>query len=103
MEISYSNITEEPAIPSVASGSSLSGLLYAFGNKLKRELAVCTPAIVCQYDQQTGTAIVRPLVAEKTPMGQKRIATMVRVSVIQHQSGGFFMNQPLFVGDTGFI
>ena len=101
MQISFSDIYEELNIPSVSGSSSLAGLLYDFGESLKKKLSVCTPAIVCSYDQATGVAYVRPLIESADVPDVGQMEPMIRVTVIQHQHGGFFMHSPLFVGDTG--
>ena len=103
MQVSFSDIYEELNIPSVSASSSLAGLLYEFGEKLKRKLSVCTPAIVCNYEPETGTAYVRPLIESADIADVGQMEPMLRVTVIQHQHGGFFMHAPLFVGDTGWL
>ena len=103
METSFSEISREPHIPSVSAGSSFAGLLYEFGESLKRSLSVCTPAIVCQYENGSSMAYVRPLVATQEETGSFRMQPMVRVSVLQHQAGSFFIHNPLNVGDTGWL
>ena len=103
MEVSFSEVSRETHIPSVSAASSFAGLLYEFGENLKKDLSVCTPAIVCKYEIENGIAYVRPLVAEQEDTGSFRMKPIVRVTVMQHQYGGFYMHSPLNVGDTGWL
>lgn len=66
----------------------------------------CIPAMVKRYDRATGIATVLPLVQYvcDTPKGLKsfdRPEYNVRVQKICH--GGFVIDIPLFVGDTGWL
>lgn len=103
MEVSVSSTSQEPHIPTVSASTSFAGLLYEFGENLKKRISVCTPAIVYDYESATGTAYVRPLVSEQEDSGAIRMQPLLRVTVLQHQSGGFFIHNPLLVGDTGWL
>lgn len=66
----------------------------------------CVPAIVREYDRKTGKVKVQPLIfnISDTPNGEvefSRPEYEVQVRNICH--GGFEINIPLFVGDTGWL
>lgn len=103
MEVSSSDLSFEKRIPSTSSSSSLVGLLDEFSVSLKRDFSVCTPAIVYSYEQETSTALVRPLVSTQEKNGAIRRDLIIKVTVLQHQSGSFFIHNPLNVGDTGWL
>ena len=64
------------------------------------------PAIVRSYDRKTGIATVQPIVTYvvDTKEGEKLIPrSTYDVSVIRFAHGGFVIDAPLFVGDTGWL
>ena len=64
------------------------------------------PAIVRSYDRKTGIATVQPIVTYvvDTKEGEKLIPRgTYDVSVIRFAHGGFVIDAPLFVGDTGWL
>ena len=64
------------------------------------------PAIVRSYNRKTGIATVQPIVTYvvDTKEGEKLIPRgTYDVSVIRFAHGGFVIDAPLFVGDTGWL
>lgn len=66
----------------------------------------CLPAIVEKYDRKTHIAGVRPLVkaSMRTENGEELFdRPLYSVPVYQISHGGFLIDAPLFVGDTGML
>ena len=73
---------------------------------LMRSLKVCFPACVKSYDRESHTAEVMPLVKSGHYNGKEWKYTnrpSYRVSVRSVQCGGFTIDVPLYVGDTGWV
>ena len=88
-----------------ASAVDLRSAIEAFAEGERRALAVCFPACVRSYDRKTHIATVVPLV--KQGILEKEWVYKVReayeVSVRAIQIGGFTIDIPLYVGDTGWV
>lgn len=66
----------------------------------------CLPAIVEKYDRATHIADVKPLVKATMRLEDKEVPfdrPTYRVPVQQMCHGGFIIDAPLFVGDTGIL
>lgn len=64
------------------------------------------PAIVKEYNRETGIAKVQPLVTYVTDTKQGEVLVPrveYSVSVVRFAHGGFVIDAPLFVGDTGWL
>lgn len=72
---------------------------------LLRSLGICLPACVYSYDRSTHTAVVMPLVKQAFYNGKWEYIRKktFKVSVRNIQCGGFTIDIPVFVGDTGWV
>ena len=99
--------TETPnPVASLSDPSLYDSLLSAFKlweNKMRLGLETCIPAIVASYDRRTHTAVVNPLLRHRAADGQVFDRAPQTVSVWRWQTGGFLVDVPLFVGDTGWL
>ena len=76
-----------------------------FRECMKRELHVCLPACIYSYDRSTHTATVMPLVKQALYDGKWYYLRrqLMKVTVRTIQCGGFTVDFPLYVGDTGWV
>lgn len=88
-----------------ASAQNAASVVNAFVTGLKRTLATCFPASVYSYDRSTHRAMVVPLVKQACFNGEwVYIRRQVfSVSVRNIQCGGYTVDFPLYVGDTGWV
>lgn len=79
--------------------------IRAYTEGLKRDLKFCFPCCVYSYDRATHTATVMPLVKQAYFNGEwiyLRRSTF-QTTVRNIQAGGFTIDFPLYVGDTGWV
>ena len=80
--------------------------LHAFKLGILRDLQICFPACIYSYDRSTHTATVMPLVKQGYFNGEwhylrRQLIKDIRVRNIQ--CGGFTIDFPVYVGDTGWV
>lgn len=97
------------AMPFV-SGAQLDDIHAAvryFGKCVEGGVRVCIPAAVAEYDRASRKAKVMPLVkttyVDQNGAVQNESCEMITVPVRLVCHGGFVVDAPLFVGDTGWI
>ena len=79
--------------------------IRAYTEGLKRDLKFCFPCCVYSYDRTTHKATVMPLVKQAYFNGEwiyLRRSTF-QTTVRNIQAGGFTIDFPLYVGDTGWV
>ena len=88
-----------------ASVLSLHTALEAYGLGERRDLTVCFPACVREYDRENHKVQVVPLVKQGVFSGEWEYIDRKPywVSVRGIQQGGFAIDLPLYVGDTGWV
>ena len=95
-----STISDFPMAP-----NDLRVAMTAFGEGLMRSMRICFPCCVYSFDRTTHKAIVMPLVKQAFYNGEwiylrrKTFETTVR----NIQAGGFTIDFPLYIGDTGWV
>lgn len=79
--------------------------LEAFSQGIFRSLQICFPACVYSYDRSNHTAEVMPLVKQAFYNGAWNYIRRkpFKVTVRNIQCGGFTIDIPVFVGDTGWV
>lgn len=79
--------------------------MTAFGEGLMRSMRFCFPCCVYSFDRTTHKAIVMPLVKQAFYNGEwvylRRMTFETTVRNIQ--AGGFTIDFPLYIGDTGWV
>lgn len=79
--------------------------LRQFSEGIKRDIQICFPACIYSYDRTTHKAFVMPLVKRAFFTGEwiylRR--TTFQTTVRNIQAGGFTIDFPLFIGDTGWV
>jgi len=79
--------------------------MTAFGEGLMRSMRICFPCCVYSFDRTTHKAIVMPLVKQAFYNGEwvylRRMTFETTVRNIQ--AGGFTIDFPLYIGDTGWV
>ncbi len=90
------------ATPEVAS-DDLAHVLINLKKTIAADISVCEPAIVQDYDRETGIAFVTRLTKVVHANGGTVEPVPFRVSVLSLQHGGFHVSAPLFRGDTGWL
>lgn len=79
--------------------------MLAFGEGLMRSMRICFPCCVYSFDRTSHRAVVMPLVKQAFYNGEwvylrrKTFETTVR----NIQAGGFTIDFPLYIGDTGWV
>ena len=88
-----------------ADAIDLRSAIEAFAEGERRAMSVCFPACVRSYDRKTHTAEVLPLLKEGYFTGKWEYKTKdtYTVTVRAIQIGGFTIDIPLYVGDTGWV
>lgn len=100
-ENSLETINENPN-----SVSDLRVALRQFSEGIKRDIQICFPACIYSYDRTTHTALVMPLVKRAFFTGGEWVylrRTTFQTTVRNIQAGGFTIDFPLFIGDTGWV
>lgn len=83
--------------------TSLSAVIKEWGEKNNKKLDICVPAIVEEYNRETGTALVRKLPLRVSSANEIENEVPVIVTVRREQHGGFLIDAPLFEGETGWL
>ena len=83
----------------------LRAALEAYGLGMRRDLTVCFPACVREYDREHHRVQVVPLIKQGVYNGEWEYIDRKPywVSVRGIQQGGFAIDVPLYVGDTGWV
>ena len=83
----------------------LRSAIEAFAEGERRAMSVCFPACVRSYDRKTHTAEVLPLIKKGYFTGdwEYKRSDPYTVTVRAIQIGGFSVDVPLYVGDTGWV
>ena len=95
-----STVSDFPMAP-----NDLRVAMTAFGEGLMRSMRICFPCCVYSFDRTSHKAIVMPLVKQAFYNGEwvylrrKTFETTVR----NIQAGGFTIDFPLYIGDTGWV
>lgn len=79
--------------------------LESFKQGMLRSLSICFPACVYEYDRNTHIATVMPLVKQGFFNGEWYYIRRqpFKVSVRNIQCGGFTIDWPVYIGDTGWV
>ena len=88
------------------SAQGLREAIIAHDEGILKSLEICFPACVYSYDRSTHTAEVMPLVQQGFFQGEYAYINSrqpFRVSVRNIQCGGFTIDYPVYVGDTGWV
>lgn len=87
-----------------ADSGGLSGVLSGVMSKFLQNVDDCLPATVVDYDRDSNTATVKPMVAVLTSEGASvSRAVVASVPVFAYGGGKFVINFPLKPGDLGWI
>ena len=79
--------------------------LNAFRTGVERDLSICFPACVYEYDRTTHKAKVMPLIKAGYFNGKYEYIRRqpIEVTVRSIQCGGVSIELPLYIGDTGWV
>ena len=88
-----------------AAAMSLASAITAYHSGNMRALNICFPAVIRSYDRSTHIAEVVPLIKQGYFDGEWKYVNRqpYKVSVRSIQCGGFTIDIPLYVGDTGWV
>lgn len=87
-----------------ADTQDLGGLLHVFKQNLFRDLRVCLPGIVEDFDRSVNRVTVSPAITLQTTTGEcLKLPSIAEVPVCTVGGGGFMASFPLQKGDTGWL
>ena len=96
------DVQSEPSYNPSCEVSQVAASDYIY-NVRKRGFDVCIPAIVKEYNRKENVVTVVPAINEWTATDEYIERAEIKVPVFSFSGGGFMINFPLVVGDTGWL
>ncbi|MDR0675641.1 MAG: hypothetical protein LBF97_01185 [Elusimicrobiota bacterium] len=81
----------------------LYGILDLFGKKLMRDIGMCLPGLVVEYNRENNLAKIKIAIDMLLENGDRKTRSIIEVPVYSYGGGGFFINFPLKKDDTGWV
>lgn len=87
-----------------ADKQDLAGILKMWQENIFRQLRVCLPAVIADFDKTAHTATVTPAITMQTTGGESlTLPNISNVPVCAAGGGGYVASFPLQKGDTGWL
>jgi len=95
----------DQTLPSInpANLESEQGAFQEVLKEFSRNFECCIPAVVVSYERLTHTAVVKPAINMILTTGEQVERAPVAATVWRFMCGGFLVDLPIIVGDTGWL